>query len=200
MLAYDYELVGGHPVLDFLNTVQDWKASPLVDRLQNFDDVLSFAVAAGVVRQSEAKRLVGQAAPATVRQLRELRSALARLIDAIISSTALSPVDLDLVARESARAAGIVRLRRSGGKIVRTIEIDDAGPNIVHSRLADAAAALLTSDAISAVKSCPRCGWFFLDTSKNRSRRWCSMQMCGSAVKSQRYYHNKRSTLSRGHP
>jgi predicted RNA-binding Zn ribbon-like protein len=192
MRTYDYELVGGHPVLDFLNTVQAWKAASLVDRLQDFGDVLGFAVAAGVLGRSEAKKLAGRTAPAVVRQLRELRSALARVIDAIISSGAPTPADLDLVAREASRAAGVSRLQCAGGKVMRTIEVDDAGLNVVGWRLADAAVALLTADAMSVVKSCPRCGWFFLDTSKNHSRRWCSMQMCGSAVKSQRYYYSQK--------
>jgi predicted RNA-binding Zn ribbon-like protein len=192
MRVYEYELVGGHPVLDFLNTVQDWKAASLVDRLQDFGDVLAFAVAAGVLRQSEARKLLGRPAAAVVGELRELRSALARVIAAIISSEAPTPADLGLVAREGSRAAGVSRLQRAGGKITRTIEVDDAGVNVVGWRLADAAVALLTSDAMSVVKSCPRCGWFFLDTSKNRSRRWCSMQMCGSAVKSQRYYYSQK--------
>jgi predicted RNA-binding Zn ribbon-like protein len=191
--AYEYELVGGHPVLDFLNTVQDWKAATLVDRLQDFADVLGFAVAAGVLRPSEARRLAGRTAPAVVRQLQGLRAALARVIDAIISSGTPTPSDLDLIARQASRAAEAARLKHVGGKVMRTITVDDAGLNVVGWRLADAAVALLTSDATSVVKSCPKCGWFFLDMSKNRSRRWCRMQMCGSAVKSQRYYYRQKS-------
>ncbi|MFD0480100.1 CGNR zinc finger domain-containing protein [Nonomuraea thailandensis] len=43
---------------------------------------------------------------------------------------------------------------------------------------------------------CPSCGWLFLDTTRNGSRRWCSMAMCGSQVKSRRYYAAK--TAHRG--
>lgn len=31
------------------------------------------------------------------------------------------------------------------------------------------------------------CGWVFWDTSKNRSRRWCSMKVCGNRAKARRY-------------
>jgi predicted RNA-binding Zn ribbon-like protein len=31
------------------------------------------------------------------------------------------------------------------------------------------------------------CGWLFLDLTKNRSRRWCEMEVCGSRAKMQRY-------------
>ncbi|MGH7701051.1 MAG: CGNR zinc finger domain-containing protein [Gemmatimonadales bacterium] len=43
------------------------------------------------------------------------------------------------------------------------------------------------------MKSCPSCGWFFLDASKNRSRRWCSMATCGSSAKARRYYRRRKA-------
>lgn len=33
----------------------------------------------------------------------------------------------------------------------------------------------------------PRCRWAFLDTSKNRSRTWCSMRVCGNRTKTRAY-------------
>ena len=31
------------------------------------------------------------------------------------------------------------------------------------------------------------CGWFFLDTSRNKSRHWCSMTDCGNRAKARRH-------------
>jgi len=31
------------------------------------------------------------------------------------------------------------------------------------------------------------CGWLFIDESKNRSRRWCSMRDCGNRAKVRRF-------------
>ncbi|MGQ0539679.1 MAG: CGNR zinc finger domain-containing protein, partial [Gemmatimonadaceae bacterium] len=77
-------------------------------------------------------------------------------------------------------------------QVIRRVSAEKAGGALLRWRLADAALALLTSDRLSRVKSCPSCGWFFLDTSRNRSRRWCSMTMCGNSAKSRRYYWRKR--------
>lgn len=33
----------------------------------------------------------------------------------------------------------------------------------------------------------PRCGWLYLDRSRNRSRRWCEMATCGNRAKARRY-------------
>jgi predicted RNA-binding Zn ribbon-like protein len=49
------------------------------------------------------------------------------------------------------------------------------------------------SHKLDRVRSCQgdTCGWLFLDMSKNRSRRWCSMSDCGNTAKARRYYHRK---------
>jgi predicted RNA-binding Zn ribbon-like protein len=41
------------------------------------------------------------------------------------------------------------------------------------------------------LKQCPGpsgdCGWLFFDRSKNNSRRWCEMSVCGNRVKVRRH-------------
>jgi predicted RNA-binding Zn ribbon-like protein len=193
MRDYPYELVGGHPSLDFLNTIHDWTAEERLDRLGEFHDVVAFAVAAGVLRPAEARRLENYSGGSgALRRLRELRERLARVFQAVISSSVPDAADLDRLAKDAARAAAAARLHSSRGAIARTIELDDAGADVVRWRLIDTAVDLLMSDKLGDVKSCPSCGWFFLDTSKNGSRRWCSMKACGSVVKARRYYHRVR--------
>lgn len=70
----------------------------------------------------------------------------------------------------------------------REIGVKDAGAAVLRIRIADKAIALLNSPQVARVKSCPGCGWFFLDSSKNQSRRWCSMETCGASAKSKAYY------------
>jgi predicted RNA-binding Zn ribbon-like protein len=54
---------------------------------------------------------------------------------------------------------------------------------------------LLTSDELDRVKQCGRCDWLFLDKSRNRSRRWCSMDACGNRIKmARRYKREKQDT------
>jgi predicted RNA-binding Zn ribbon-like protein len=56
------------------------------------------------------------------------------------------------------------------------------------------AADLLTSARLAQVRVCadPRCGWMFLDVSKNRGRRWCAMENCGNRAKVRRHYERRR--------
>jgi predicted RNA-binding Zn ribbon-like protein len=59
-----------------------------------------------------------------------------------------------------------------------------------------AAADLLTSGDRARIHECagPGCGWLFLDTSRNRRRRWCTMQGCGNRAKARRFYERARDS------
>ena len=52
------------------------------------------------------------------------------------------------------------------------------------------AADLVTSDRACLIRECAgeSCSWLFLDASRNRSRKWCSMSSCGNRAKARRHY------------
>ena len=54
---------------------------------------------------------------------------------------------------------------------------------------------LLTAPELPRVKQCAGrgCSWLFLDTSKNGSRRWCEMEVCGSRAKARAYYARRKA-------
>jgi predicted RNA-binding Zn ribbon-like protein len=57
----------------------------------------------------------------------------------------------------------------------------------VHSTLR-----LLAAPEEDRMKICGNCGWLFLDRSKNRSRTWCDMAVCGNRAKASRHYRRKK--------
>ncbi|MFC7216895.1 CGNR zinc finger domain-containing protein [Streptomyces polyrhachis] len=61
--------------------------------------------------------------------------------------------------------------------------------------LAIAWSELVTTGDAARLKRCAEhtCGWAFWDVSKNRSRRWCSMRVCGNRNKSRSYASRRRS-------
>jgi predicted RNA-binding Zn ribbon-like protein len=60
--------------------------------------------------------------------------------------------------------------------------------------VANSAVELLTTGDLARIKACPEgCTWLFYDLSKNGSRRWCSMEGCGSHAKMRRYRARQRS-------
>lgn len=50
---------------------------------------------------------------------------------------------------------------------------------------------LLDPGKLSRIKICPNCHWLYLDESRNRSRRWCDMTVCGNRAKAKRHYDRK---------
>ncbi|NRP71079.1 hypothetical protein ILFOPFJJ_01962 [Ensifer psoraleae] len=42
------------------------------------------------------------------------------------------------------------------------------------------------------LKICPNCQWLFLDRSRNRSRTWCDMAVCGNRTKAKRHYRRNK--------
>jgi len=188
-------LVGGHPALDFINTVHDWTVSAPHDYLSEFADAIRFGEAVGLLTRADHSRLRRRTAHIELTRLRELRALLKRTFQIQLSGQAPSNVDLRKLSAnlaETARATLLIaapRTRRSlQVPIRREITVERAGDALLRLRIAESAVALLVSDAMVRVKSCPTCGWFFLDLSKNRSRRWCSMDACGSVAKARRYY------------
>ena len=61
------------------------------------------------------------------------------------------------------------------------------------------AAAILAAATIDGtwgrLKACPndRCRWLFYDHSRNRSRAWCSMDLCGAQSKMRTYRARRRA-------
>jgi predicted RNA-binding Zn ribbon-like protein len=67
-----------------------------------------------------------------------------------------------------------------------------------------ATADLLTSPAaLARVRICAaadRCAWLFLDTSRNATRRWCDMTLCGNRAKARRHYARTTAAATRREP
>src|ERR1700694_4827699 len=192
---HQFKLAGGHPALDFINTVRDWTVSEPHDYLSEFADAIRFGERADLLTRTDVLRLRRRSPHIELTRLRELRGLLKRIFQMRLSGEAPSSTDLGKLSADIAEAARATRLvvasqthRSPQVPIRREITVEKAGDALLRLRIVDAAVALLVSDAMLRVKSCPTCGWFFLDVSKNQSRRWCSMDTCGAVAKARRYY------------
>lgn len=66
----------------------------------------------------------------------------------------------------------------------------------LEAATAHSALGLICEPQPERMKICGNCGWLFIDRSKNRSRTWCDMAVCGNRVKAQRHYHRKKKEAS----
>ncbi|MBB2973136.1 CGNR zinc finger domain-containing protein [Mesorhizobium sp. RMAD-H1] len=58
---------------------------------------------------------------------------------------------------------------------------------------------LIQPERLSRVRVCPNCHWLYVDNSRNRSRRWCDMTVCGNRAKARRHYERKRTGIGKDH-
>jgi predicted RNA-binding Zn ribbon-like protein len=66
------------------------------------------------------------------------------------------------------------------------------GPNFLESATAHSALKLLAMEEQERMKICRNCGWLFIDRSKNKSRAWCDMAVCGNRAKANRHYRRRK--------
>ena len=78
------------------------------------------------------------------------------------------------------------KLVPSGGGFAWEWALGDDLAGVLWS-VAHSATGLLTSGPLGRVKGCAGCNRLFVDESKNKSRRWCSMEDCGTHAKMRRY-------------
>lgn len=116
-----------------------------------------------------------------------LRESVYRTFSAIVAQRQPDPGDLSVIMNIYAAALRSAHLHREGdGHVLRWP--GERSTRAILWSVAASAARLLLEGPLNRVGECPSCGWLFLDTTRNGSRRWCSMAMCGNQVKSRRYY------------
>jgi predicted RNA-binding Zn ribbon-like protein len=194
-----YELVGGHICLDFANTLGDARGRGERDKIEGYRDLLVFARRVGAI-DSDAERALAREAsrrPAEADRIVAEARALRRAIFALFypepdrAEAALAVVDAAV-----ARARRHQHLVATADGYALALEPDDMALDRPLWSIALSAAELLQSPSRARVHACDNtasCTWLFVDESKNRSRRWCSMRDCGNRVKAQRHYRKKRS-------
>ena len=68
---------------------------------------------------------------------------------------------------------------------------DPATPIAFEVALAVSALSLLRDDTVGRLRICPNCAWLFVDRSRNSSRLWCDMKVCGNRQKASRHYRRR---------
>ncbi|MFG2044233.1 CGNR zinc finger domain-containing protein [Dactylosporangium sp. NPDC048998] len=201
----DLRLVGGHPALDLINTVEPRVpgAAPEKEHLNTPQELLDWAVRARVVRADEVPRIQdawrGEQALAAALAIREaLYAAVMIRLDQNLGSRLPYQASLEQLATRYAAAAARARLALAFGVVAAAnLKFGEIAEFAVQDRLAQAAIDLLTTENIDAFRVCPLddggCGWVFLDRSRNHSRRWCAMADCGARVKARRLTSRRRA-------
>jgi predicted RNA-binding Zn ribbon-like protein len=199
--ASSLELIGGALCLDFANTVSTRQEQERREYLNTYPELVAWSQHARLLTEEMAEGLLRGAdrrpdpTVAVLERAIALRETLYRVFSAVAQDRAPQSGDLAAVNAALHEALSRLKIQPSAGGFEWSWIVDGNDLDRMLWPIIRSAAELLTSEELGRVRQCARngCDWLFVDTSKNRSRRWCSMGMCGSRVKARRYYQRKKA-------
>ncbi len=201
MQTHTFDFDAGALCLNFANTV-DWHASDdPQENLQNYADLIDWGEAAAILSSIRAERLRQMAqkqpkmAGASFERAISLREAVYRLFVDISEHREFHPEDLALI--NEALSESLSHLHVVSSSTGFNWDWSESSWDFDHilRAVVRSAGDLLVSDKLARVRQCADdrgCGYLFLDTSRNRSRRWCSMESCGNRAKAHRHYQRRQ--------
>ena len=199
--AMAYEFIAGDLGLNFVNTLEYHDGPVREDVLTSWRDLVDWALAAGLVtpQVTGTLRALGarnpRAANATFRRALRLRDCLYRIVTALLAERHPPADDLQLFNEHLAAAQAAMILRAAPGGLTLELTVTPERPDSLLGPVVTAVARLFTSpETVALIRRCDHatCRRFFVDRSRNRSRRWCDMKVCGNRAKAREYYRQHR--------
>jgi predicted RNA-binding Zn ribbon-like protein len=200
-------MVGGHPAIDLVNTVEP--RLPVAGRHDHLDTpaaLLTWARRAGLIDEPEAAVVTrawsesAEAADSALASVIRIREALFTALAPGLGSDYAQPGTeqaLEYLSLRWSAATARSSLRLGEGARGARLVVGSAPALLIPDRAAAIAVDLLCHTDLSRLGICPPehhgCGWLFLDRSRNGSRRWCTMEFCGSQAKARRLTQRRRA-------
>ena len=199
-----YEAKAGQLCLGFSNTV-DWRMSNQPDdSLGSYTHLVAWGLLVKILTEDEARDLIRKAAtnPKTASTVFKraviLREVIYRVFSAVSRDLPADSADLSILNSEMNIAFKHLRITSTHNQFSWVWEgASDAFDRMLWP-VARSSADLLVSNELNRVGECQGegCGWLYIDTSKNHSRRWCNMNDCGNREKARQHYKRKRKIMA----
>ncbi len=197
-------LVADRLCLNFVNTVDSFEKAQPKEYLRSYADMLGWAEHVTLLDSSAAAGLLAEAtrrpneAAAALERAKTLRWSLYKLFSTLARVEPPLADDLRMLNHALHSAPPRMEIAVADGSFVWKQEDNMLALDRMLWSVAWSAADLLTSPDLAFVRECEGagCTWMFRDTSRGRTRRWCSMDWCGNRAKAQRYYRRAKGDAS----
>ena len=184
-------LVGSELAFDFTNTSSGRGGPQHIEHLRTPEHLLIWARHATILTSRDGeyieKRIAANSALGT--QLLDRALALREVIYAIGTACARGrrprSKHVDALARVYAACIHTARLSPCEANFAWVWQPEDGVVEAILGPIALSALTTLSQTDLTRVKQCAgdHCGWLFFDTTKNKRRRWCEMEVCGNRAK-----------------
>jgi predicted RNA-binding Zn ribbon-like protein len=191
---------GGRLCLNYINTVHDRLVEPLNDYLKSVNDLIQWSFRAKVIDSGTMKTLKQNApgnsekADAFFVEAISLRETLYKVFLCIARDQKIPNGNLDDFNNLISLYFPHLKIIKSGNGYSEEWHYPPDSFYLINAPILKDAYDLLLHGKQNRIRECPNCGWLFYDSSKNGSRRWCSMTTCGSNVKALSWYHKHKTT------
>lgn len=191
----DFFFLGNNASLDFINTeIIRW--DPVVELLSDFSDLVMWLLKAGLIDKDEADKAVRKWSGTpegenALKQAREFRSYLRdEIVEKLIQKKSIHQESIDKMNQFLSRQSGHFQLTKTRDGFKTKFQSEYSEPIQLLGPVAESACDLISNSDSSLISKCENqtCMLYFYDTSKNHSRRWCSMNLCGNRMKVAAHY------------
>jgi predicted RNA-binding Zn ribbon-like protein len=200
-LQQPFLFVGNHPCLDFINT-QIIVNGESTDLLGSFEDLVSWFIQVRIFTKAQADvaraELNQGQMSSLLEQAKSFRGTLRGLAERLAASKSVPDPTIATINRFLSLRSGFPQLVRRKGGFEQRFHSAATPTQSILSSLAEAASDLLCRANFALIKKCgnPSCILYFYDTTKNHTRNWCSMQMCGNRMKVAAHYRRSQGKTS----
>jgi len=191
---------GGKLCLNYINTIHNRLVEQGKDYLQSTNDLIHWSFRAKVIDSDTMKTLKQNALGETDKsdaffvEAINLREILYILFLCIARDKRISDRNLDDFNNLLSLYFSHLKIIHSSTGYREEWNYPPDSLYLISAPILKDAYDLLLYGKQNRIRECPNCGWLFYDSSKNGSRRWCSMTTCGSNVKALSWYHKHKTT------
>lgn len=193
-----YKLIGGSLCFDFTNTVS-WRGQENshewfdpIDNLVVWAQLTHILDTTEVTALREHMNVSPEINERTLHTLITTRETLYRAFSNVISDKRPDEKDLQSINIQVKAALSHLEISSFNGGFELTWQRKVSALQKVRYSVIKSAADVLITEDLTRVKKCPSCQWLYLDKSKNKSRRWCTMEDCGNRHKVNAFHKNKK--------
>jgi len=197
-----FKFVGNSLCLDFINTLR-LRDGQTLDLLQGIEDLLAWCVAAQIITPARAGTMLQELrarreVQSILEQALALRTALVDMAQRLARGTSVARQTVGMINALLGQWQGQVELVRGKRRYEKRLQLTLTRPIHLLVPIAESAADLLGSGDLRLVKKCQSsdCLIYFYDTTKNHSRGWCSMELCGNRAKAAAHYERQQRKRS----
>jgi len=181
----DSAFIGGHPVLDFINTVDDQDKQRNLNLITDWSSFVAWAQAASVFSKAQMK-ILNNGIPDSERntllsEIQDLKETTYTALNCMLSPQATTNPALGKLEFRIQTAISYSSLVSHGSGF--RWEPKSENLNWVVDFLVLLIENFLCHTDITKLRVCKRCTWMFLNSGRGRGRQWCSMKTCGNRAK-----------------